>query len=223
MYLTNRFFWFAGALIALFGVSYPLDWLFPLAQIGLAVLVLLTAGDLFVLFYRRPPITAQRNTASVFSLGDPNQVVINVESRSSLNLHALITDELPVQFQIRNFSMSQWLTPGEKYNLEHKLTPLSRGIYIFGHINIFVTTRLGLGERRLKEGKEEEIRVYPSIIQMKRFELRATRQIAHETGVKKMRRLGHSYEFEQIKKLRARRRLPERELEGIGPERYHYG
>ncbi|MFM7154566.1 MAG: DUF58 domain-containing protein [Bacteroidota bacterium] len=199
MYLTNRFFWFAGALIALFAMSYPLDWLFPLAQTGFAALILLTAGDLFVLFYRRPQITAHRNTAPVFSLGDPNPVIIKVENLSSLNLHASITDELPVQFQIRDFSMSQWLAPGEKYSLEHKLTPLSRGVYIFGHVNVFITTQLGLAERRLKEGKEEEIRVYPSIIQMKRFELRATKQIAHETGVKKMRRLGHSYEFEQIK------------------------
>lgn len=199
MYLTNRFFWFAGAVIALFGISYPLDWLFPLAQTGFAAMVILTAGDLFVLFYRRPQVTARRNTASVFSLGDPNPVLISVENRSSLNLHASITDELPVQLQIRDFSMSQWLVPGEKYILEHKLTPLSRGIYRFGHINIFVTTRLGLAERRLKEWKEEDVRVYPSIIQMKRFELRATKQIAHETGVKKMRRLGHSYEFEQIK------------------------
>lgn len=199
MYLTNRFFWFAGAVIALFAMSYPLDWLFPLAQIAFAALILLTAGDLFILFYRRPEISAARNTVPVFSLGDPNPVVINVENRSSLTLHASITDELPVQFQIRDFSMSQWLMPGERYSLEHKLTPHSRGIYRFGYINVFITTRLGLAERRLKEGQEEEVRVYPSIIQMKRFELRATRQIAHETGVKKMRRLGHSYEFEQIK------------------------
>ena len=199
MYLTNRFFWFAGAVIALFAMSYPLDWLFPLAQIAFAALILLTAGDLFILFYRRPEISAVRNTVPVFSLGDPNPVVINVENRSSLTLHASITDELPVQFQIRDFSMSQWLMPGERYSLEHKLTPHSRGIYRFGYINVFITTRLGLAERRLKEGQEEEVRVYPSFIQMKRFELRATRQIAHETGVKKMRRLGHSYEFEQIK------------------------
>lgn len=199
MYLTNRFFWFAGAVIALFAMSYPLDWLFPLAQIAFSALILLTAGDLFILFYRRPEISAARNTVPVFSLGDPNPVVINVENRSSLTLQASITDELPVQFQIRDFSMSQWLMPGERYSLEHKLTPHSRGIYRFGYINVFITTRLGLAERRLKEGQEEEVRVYPSIIQMKRFELRATRQIAHETGVKKMRRLGHSYEFEQIK------------------------
>lgn len=199
MYLTNRFFWFAGAVIALFALSYPLDWLFPLAQIAVIALCLLTAADISILFYKRPEVTANRVLAPVFSLGDPNTVVINVENRSSLNFHASITDELPVQFQIRNFSISQWLAPGEKYKLEHKLTPLSRGIYQFGQINVFITTRLGLAERRLKEGVEEEARVYPSIVQMKRFELRATRQIAHETGVKKIRRLGHSYEFEQIK------------------------
>lgn len=124
MYLTNRFFWLAGAVIALFSVSYPLDWLFPLAQIALAALVVATAGDTFMLFYRRPEITAYRSVAPVFSLGDPNPVIITVESKSQLTLHVSITDELPVQFQIRNFNMSRWLAPGEKYSLEHRLIPL---------------------------------------------------------------------------------------------------
>lgn len=41
--------------------------------------------------------------------------------------------------------------------------------------------------------------VYPSVLQMKKFELKTLQQIAHQSGIKKIRRLGHSYEFEQIK------------------------
>ena len=41
--------------------------------------------------------------------------------------------------------------------------------------------------------------VYPSIIQMKQFELRAFDRVSKTKGIKKLRRLGHSYEFEQIK------------------------
>jgi uncharacterized protein (DUF58 family) len=91
------------------------------------------------------------------------------------------------------------LPPASPRTVEHQLTPLSRGVYSFGNVNVFVATRLGLVQRRLVFEQAEDVAVYPSIIQMKRYELRAMRQIAHETGIKKMRRIGHSYEFEQIK------------------------
>lgn len=54
-------------------------------------------------------------------------------------------------------------------------------------------------QRRCAEEATESVPVYPSVIQMKQFELKAFQQIAHQSGIKKMRRLGHSYEFEQIK------------------------
>jgi uncharacterized protein (DUF58 family) len=58
---------------------------------------------------------------------------------------------------------------------------------------------LGLMERHFVMPAEKMIPVYPSVIQMKNFELKAFKQIAHQSGIKKIRRLGHSYEFEQIK------------------------
>ena len=66
-------------------------------------------------------------------------------------------------------------------------------------INLFVESFLGLVQRRLQNLHEMSIPVYPSIIQMKQFELKAFDRISYDTGIKKIRRLGHSYEFEQIK------------------------
>jgi uncharacterized protein (DUF58 family) len=54
-------------------------------------------------------------------------------------------------------------------------------------------------QRRFQIKSDSNVPVYPSVLQMKQFELKAFRQIAHESGIKKIRRLGHSYEFEQIK------------------------
>lgn len=42
------------------------------------------------------------------------------------------------------------------------------------------------------------VRVYPSIIQMKLFQLKVLTRISRLEGAKKLRRLGQSYEFEQI-------------------------
>ena len=199
MHLTNRFFWMFGAVAACFALAFPLGWLFPIAQIGLVLALGLVLADALLLFLKRPQIVCQRRLSAIFSLSDPNEVSIALENQGNLYLSLAIADELPVQFQRRDFEIQCDLAPGQSYVATHTLRPLSRGVYTFGYINVFASTRLGLVERKLVFKQPQEVDVYPSIIQMKRFELRAMQHIAHETGIKKMRRIGHSYEFEQIK------------------------
>jgi len=199
LYLSNRFFWLFGGLTALFAVAYPFGWLLPLAQTAFVGALGLVLTDWLLLFARRPKLLCKRELNPVFSLSDPNTVRLFVENQSNIHLNLSIADELPVQFQKRDFELKVGLPPGQPYLVEHKLTPYTRGIYAFGNINVFASTRLGLVERRLVFEQPQEVSVYPSIIQMKRYELRAMRQIAHDSGIKKMRRIGHSYEFEQIK------------------------
>lgn len=199
MYLSNRFFWLFGSVAALFALAYPLGWLFPLAQTALIVALALAVADAALLYGRRPKIVCERILNPIFSLSDPNPVTLHLENQGNVFYRATIADELPPQFQRRDFEVALSLPPRAPRKVEHHLTPFSRGVYSFGNINVFVATRLGLLERRLIFGQTQDVAVYPSIIQMKRYELRAMRQIAHETGIKKMRRIGHSYEFEQIK------------------------
>jgi uncharacterized protein (DUF58 family) len=199
MFLTNRFFWLFGSVIALFALAFPFGLLFPLAQTAFVAAAALVLTDIFLLFWRKPKVVCERELNPVFSLSDPNPVRLHLENQGDWHLNVAIADELPIQFQRRDFEVTLSLPPASPRTVEHQLTPLSRGVYSFGNVNVFVATRLGLVQRRLVFEQAEDVAVYPSIIQMKRYELRAMRQIAHETGIKKMRRIGHSYEFEQIK------------------------
>jgi uncharacterized protein (DUF58 family) len=199
LFLTNRLFALFGGVIALFAMAYPFQELFPIALTALAGILALIMADYALLFSKKPAVSAFRRVSNVFSLSDPNPALIRVDNLSRLRLSFKVIDELPVQFQQRDFEVELGLGPGESYIIHYELKPLTRGVYRFHYINVFVTTLLGLVERRLIFPQEQEVAVYPSIIQMKKYELRAMRQIAHETGIKKMRRIGHSYEFEQIK------------------------
>ncbi|MBK8192606.1 MAG: DUF58 domain-containing protein [Lewinellaceae bacterium] len=199
MYLTNRFFWLFGGIAAFFALAFPFGILLPLAKTLFVAALVLTATDMALLFRRKPALQCRRILHPVFSLSDPNPVKLYIENQGNLHLNVAVADELPVQFQRRDFDIKISLPPYKPYVAEHELTPLSRGVYAFGNINVFAATRIGLAERRLVFQQPEEVSVYPSIVQMKRYELRAMRHIAHETGIKKMRRIGHSYEFEQIK------------------------
>ncbi|MCC7466427.1 MAG: DUF58 domain-containing protein, partial [Saprospiraceae bacterium] len=199
MHLSNRFFWAWGTVAALFAVSYPFSWLYPLAQTALVGLVGLLLTDILLLFAKKPEVRCTREVNPVFSLSDPNHVRIHLENQSGFYLNLKVADELPVQFQIRDEEVKVELPARQNRQLDRTLRPLSRGVYEFGNINVFVSTRIGWVERRLVFEQARQVAVYPSIIQMKQYELRAMRQIAHDTGIKKMRRIGHSYEFEQIK------------------------
>lgn len=199
MFLTNRFFWLFGGVIALFALAFPFGVLFPLAQTAFVAAFALVLTDIFLLFWRKPKVVCERELDPVFSLSDPNSVRLHLENQGNWYLSVTIADELPIQFQRRDFEVKLALPPSSPRTVEHSLTPMSRGIYAFGNVNVFIATRLGLVQRRLVFEQAEDVAVYPSIIQMKRYELRAMRHIAHETGIKKMRRIGHSYEFEQIK------------------------
>jgi uncharacterized protein (DUF58 family) len=104
-----------------------------------------------------------------------------------------------MQFQVRDFEQSTTLTPDEKRTIQYELRPTERGEYSFGAINLYLSSIIGLVQRRIRVEAEAKVPVYPSILQMKQYELMAFNRISQFQGIKKLRRIGHSYEFEQIK------------------------
>ncbi len=199
LFLSNRFFAALGVLIALFVLGFALPPAYPLAMALFVGWGVLLALDAWLLFGRSFQLTGDRRLPLVFSLGDPNPVLIRLENRSAFALRCSIIDELPPQFQIRDFEQQALLKPEESREIRYELTPTVRGAYHFGRVNIFASSPIGMLERRVQLEVEAEIPVFPSIIQMKKYELRAFDRMAQFNGLKRLRRIGHSYEFEQIK------------------------
>lgn len=199
LFLTNRFFGLIGGIIILFLLSFLIPFLFPIAQLLLLLFFLIVGLDIYRLYQKSTQVKCYRRLPKILSLGDNNLIRLEVQNLSNQKLFLIIIDELPIQLQIRDFQEQLTLGVEEKKVLRYELKPLQRGGYIFGAINIFVSTSLGIVQRRIRKDQKMEIPVYPSLIQMKQFELRAFDRITHYKGIKKMRRIGHSYEFEQIK------------------------
>lgn len=199
LFVTNRFFYVITGLILLLMLSHPFGFLLPLAQTAILFFVLLCFIDVLVLFNKRVRLSAVRETASVLSLGDENPVRLSVTNHSGIHLVVEIIDELPEQFQMRGFKLRCGLAPLGRYDHRYFLRPRVRGEYAFGMINLYINTALGLARRRVAAGNEVTVPVYPSIIQLKKFELKTISRTATDYGVKKVRRIGHSYEFEHIK------------------------
>ena len=198
-FVTNRFFYTMGGLTFLMMLSHAFSFLMPVAQTGFLLLVVLCVVDAVILFHKQLKVSVQRETGPVLSLGDDNPVNIILSNHSALKLWVEVIDELPEQFQVRDFTFSVTLPSFGKYEHRYFLHPVVRGEYIFGSVHLYIKTRLGLIRRRISTPGESVVPVYPSIIQMKKYELKTMARTAMEYGVKKVRRIGHSYEFEHIR------------------------
>ena len=166
------------------------------STLALSTLVLF---ETLFLYTGKPAIVAVRNTGKVLSLGDENNITIEVSNTRKSRYFISLYDEIPYQFQLRDFEMVLSLKPKETQLLKYSLRPVTRGEYHFGYINVIFSANFQLISRRIQCAEPQMVKVVPSIIQMKKYELIALARISTMSGIKKLRRIGHSYEFEQIK------------------------
>jgi len=200
-YLTPRFYWVFLVAIALLVNGF---WWPPAYWLGLAAGSLslgITAGEAFWLFGRGPLLFARRQCRDRFSNGDDNPVDLYLENLRPQNLELRIIDELPPQFQRRDFQEFLALPPYAEKMLRYQLKPRKRGPYRFGALQVFVSAFAGMCSRRLSFHPEgQEVAVYPSFVQMRQYELLAISQQLQVRGLKKVRPSGLSREFEQIER-----------------------
>jgi uncharacterized protein (DUF58 family) len=199
LYLTARFYLALGLCVVLFAVSFFIPEIFIGIKILLLVLTTLIVMDYLFLFVLGKAPAAKRNTADRFSNGDENKVELQVKNNMLFTTDMEIIDELPVQFQKRDFKLKHRFRANEQKYILYKLRPVSRGEYEFGRIIIYVRSLLGLVMRRHNIEATETVPVYPSFLQMRKYELLSQTTIQTEHGNKRMRKIGHSMEFEQIK------------------------
>ena len=186
-------------LVLLFCVSFGVSFLYPIAQVAFIALIAITMLDLFILFFGKSKVGAVRVVNTRLSLGDKNAVRIRVTSTYNMPVSLRIIDELPYQLQVRDFEEWLFLNPGESKELVYLIQPNKRGGYLFQDINIYVSTLLRVVERRITVNAKQEVAVYPSVLQMKKYELQVFSKTVIFQGIKKVRRLGNNNEFEQIK------------------------
>lgn len=198
-YLPSRFFILFAAVAVISSLGFGLPFLFPLAKLLLIVSVVLVFTDILLLFQRKIKVSGKRQMEFVLSNGSENEITIALLLHAPFAMKCRLIDELPAAFQKRTFGFDFRLQPDEVKWIKYKVRPTTRGRYHFGDIHIFTESFLGLVLRRHTLSASQYVEVYPSILEMRQFELRALPRILERNGIKKIRRIGQSYEFEQIR------------------------
>ncbi len=197
-YLPIRFYLLFGALAVLMAFGFVFSPLIQVTFVLLAAALALVILDFVFLYEKKNPLEVTRRIADVLSLGDNNNVQIRLSSKHKAIKSYTLIDELPYQLQVRDFEMKGDFSE-EEIVLNYAIKPLKRGQYAFGKINVFVNTSLGLITRKVEVDAEKISKVFPSVVQLKKYEIIALSSANPTFGLKNIRRIGHSYEFDQIK------------------------
>lgn len=198
-FLPINFFLTGLVLVIVFVIGFFSPLFFILAKLGLNLFVILVLIDLLILYRVKNGIEAKRELPDRFSNGDQNPVLIKLKNNYSINVNLSLIDEVPLQFQKRDFSINISVAKNQATSTTYSLRPVTRGEYLFGKLNVFVRSPLGLIEKRYRFDDGQSVPVYPSFLQLKNLELLSFAQMQNLLGLKTIRRVGNNREFEQVR------------------------
>lgn len=199
LYINHLFFKLLTGVGGLFFVSFFVSWLYTISLVLLGILVIALFLDIFILFSAKDRIKASRILPEKLSNGDDNPIKITIKNKYRIPINVRLIDEIPYQYQKRVFLIESKLQPHVEKEFQYSLRPVNRGEYSFGKLNVFALTPFKLAMRRYIFSDNAVVAAYPSFIQMQKYDMMAFSHNPFEFGLKKIRRIGHTMEFEQIR------------------------
>jgi uncharacterized protein (DUF58 family) len=199
LYINNFFFYVLLGIVGLFFCAFIFPTLYNGVWFIVLVLTTFLALDILLLYLAKTGIEASRNTPEKLSNGDLNPIQITIKNQYTFPISAKVIDEIPFQFQVRDFKIIKSIKASAQEEIGYDLRPTERGEYYFGNLNIYVSSPLKLISRRFTFDKDQMVPTYPSYIQLRKYDLFAISNNLFQYGIKKIRRIGHTMEFEQIK------------------------
>ncbi len=198
----------------------------PIALIYLLMVFGMLAFD-WRLSPRKEHFAVQRRHDQRLSLGAENQVIVTLTNRSARTVNVEMRDEYPPTFDssavilnraarveiqsetgvrdkqpqtdAKPFEPSSSIAPGETAHFRYTLMPPRRGNYEFGDVNLRWSGVLGLIRKQASYALRGEIKVYPNLLDIKRYELLTKRGHLTEMGLRRTRILGGGTEFERLR------------------------
>ncbi len=172
----------------------------PWAGAGGAVLLFVLVD--LILLRRSPWPTVKRVLPGALSLGEWQEVVLELSSASPRSQALEAFDHAPDPFTVEGLPRALVLPAGGRARLPYRVQPQERGNFRFGGCALRLTGPLGLLQRSKVVGEPQDLRVYPNFRQVARYALLALDHRAGAFGVHLQRRRGEGLEFFQLREYR---------------------
>ncbi len=175
------------------------------ALYALGILTLLLAD--FILSPKPTDFRLARENESKLSLGADNVVRVVIKrlgEPDAVGVRArpvpfVVRDNPPPEYEISRLFLSGNISPGETAGVSYTVKPLRRGDYTFGGCYLRYSGVLGLIMRQHRYPLDAPVKVYPNLLEVRKYELLARKDQLFEIGLKNARRLGQGTEFERLR------------------------
>ncbi len=170
---------------------------------GVALLYLAGCGVLLaaehLLGPRPEQFRVRRSVAPRLSLGETETVQVMVRNDTRRPARVRLTDTYPARWEVADLPLAATVPPGGEVRLAYEVTPPARGRFRFGDLFLRVEQFPGLVTRQLRVPADEEVRVYPDLREVERYERMVRRSRLQEFGIHRSRLAGRGTEFEQLR------------------------
>ena len=176
---------------------------FSSVWLGVSIVYMLVLGCFGTLDYLTSPlfgsVNLSRKMDSKFSLGAENVVSISIMNSSRHLLRFRLKDDFPAEFRFDQVVHEFQVEAHSTYVLTYHLKPLRRGLYRFGDTHLRCLGVLELVSRQRRFSAQAEIKVYPNLLEVQKYELLVRRGMLHELGLKNSHRFGEGTELERLR------------------------
>jgi uncharacterized protein (DUF58 family) len=195
---TSRLF-FLG-LLGMVAVAFAgtRDLALEVAILWLAAVALLALADAWFV-PRAGSLIWTRSHEPKFSLGAWNPVTLTLDNNSGRRLRYQVRDAVPQLLVPEGESERGESVSGQQEKVRYRVYPVHRGDYAFGPISARYLGPLGLVWKQQQTRVEGEVKVYPNLLAVRRYESLLHRGMLHEIGLRRSRRRGTGTEFERLR------------------------
>ncbi len=187
------------------GIPFVLGiWIPSLSGVGYVYNGLILAAALadLMLTPRQKEIRVSREVSEVLSVGAENPVLLRVKNRARLPIEVELMDEPPIPNEIRGLPVTLKLLSHKEKIVRYHVEPKNRGHGRFEAVHLRYPSVFKLWNIHHRRILEQEVRIYPDIRAVARFDLLAVRNRLDEVGYKFFRIRGRGGDFERLREYR---------------------
>jgi uncharacterized protein (DUF58 family) len=194
--LRSILFLLSAAPIMILGTWVPglewAGWVYALLVLGLLGLDWRLAGNI-----QRFEVTRRHDTK--LSLGAENPILLALRNRDRHPAVFWLRDEPPDAFSIEKRILEGQVVALGEWKAIYHVRPLRRGDYTFGDITLRWRGPLGLTIRQGRVKASGPVKVYPNLLDVRRYDLLLKRNRLQEMGLRHSRLFGQGTEFERLR------------------------
>ena len=198
MIITTRF----TVLLAIGALPFAFSGIIPaLAWVGLGYISVVLIASM-VDWFRAPDshaVEVERRCDEKLSLGAENTITLAIRNRLKTAINLTIRDEPPYIFTIEGNVAKAVIRPKAQKEIVYHVVPHSRGDFSFGDIYLRFQGPYKLVVRQCRIGAAQPIKVYPNMLDIRKYELLIRKGRALETGLRRIRLYGRGTEFESLR------------------------